>query len=129
MRTFSAAARVLGELEARVMELLWNEHPISVRTACDRLGGRHAYTTIMTTLDRLHKKRLLRRRKDGNAFLYEPAMDRAEYQRRVVEAALTPLMEQGATPVLAAFVEVAADLDEANLVQLERLIAKHRRRK
>lgn len=129
MRTFSSAARVLGELETRVMELLWNEHPISVRTACDRLGGRHAYTTIMTTLDRLHKKRLLRRRKDGNAFLYEPAMDRAEYQRRVVEAALTPLMEQGATPVLAAFVEVAADLDEANLVQLERLIAKHRRRK
>lgn len=129
MRTFSSAARVLGELETRVMELLWNEHPISVRTACDRLGGRHAYTTIMTTLDRLHKKRLLRRRKDGNAFLYEPAMDRAEYQRRVVEAALAPLMEQGATPVLAAFVEVAADLDEANLVQLERLITKHRRRK
>jgi predicted transcriptional regulator len=129
MRTFAAAARVLGELEERVMELLWNEHPISVRTACDRLGGHHAYTTIMTTLDRLHKKRLLRRRKEGNAFLYEPAMDRAEYQRRVVEAALTPLMEQGATPVLAAFVEVAADLDEANLVQLERLIAQHRRRK
>ena len=129
MRTFSTAARVLGELETRLMELLWNEHPISVRTACDRLGGTHAYTTIMTTLDRLHKKRLLRRRKDGNAFLYEPAMDRAEYQRRVVEAALTPLMEQGATPVLAAFVEVAADFDEANLVQLERLIAKHRRRK
>lgn len=129
MRTFSTAARVLGELETRVMELLWSEHPISVRTACDRLGGTHAYTTIMTTLDRLHKKRLLRRRKDGNAFLYEPAMDRAEYQRRVVEAALTPLMEQGATPVLAAFVEVAAELDEANLVQLERLIAKHRRRK
>ena len=129
MRTFSSAARVLGELETRVMELLWNEHPISVRTACDRLGGGHAYTTIMTTLDRLHKKRLLRRRKDGNAFLYEPAMDRAEYQRRIVEAALTPLMEQGATPVLAAFVEVAADLDEANLVQLERLIAKHRSRR
>ena len=129
MRTFSTAARVLGELETRVMELLWKEHPISVRTACERLGGTHAYTTIMTTLDRLHKKRLLRRRKDGNAFLYEPAMDHAEYQRRVVEAALTPLMEQGATPVLAAFVEVAADLDEANLVQLERLIAKHRRRK
>lgn len=111
------------------MDLLWSEHPISVRTACDRLRGGHAYTTIMTTMDRLHKKRLLRRRKDGNAFLYEPAMDRAEYQRRVVEAALTPLLAQGATPVLAAFVEVAADLDEAHLAQIERLIASHRRRK
>lgn len=129
MRTFSKAARVLGELETRLMELLWSESPLSVRAVCDRAGGGLAYTTIMTTLDRLYKKRLLRRHKDGNAFLYEPAMDRAEYQRRVVEAALTPLMEHGAAPVLAAFVEVAADLDEANLAQLERLIASHRRRR
>ncbi len=129
MRTFSKAARVLGELETRVMDLLWEEHPISVRTACERLRGDHAYTTIMTTMDRLHTKKLLRRKKDGNAFLYEPAMDRAEYQRRVVEAALTPLLEQGAAPVLAAFVEVAADLDEEHLAQLERLIASHKRRK
>jgi predicted transcriptional regulator len=111
------------------MELVWQESPISVRTACDRLGGAHAYTTIMTTMDRLHKKRLLQRKKDGKGFLYAPAMDRAEYQRRVVEAALTPLLEQGAAPVLAAFVEVAAEIDEDHLAQLERLIASHRRRK
>jgi predicted transcriptional regulator len=111
------------------MELLWDEHPLSVRTVCSRLRSDHAYTTIMTTMDRLYKKRLLRRKKDGNAFIYEPAMDRAEYQRRVVEAALTPLLEQGAAPVLAAFVEVAADLDEKHLLQLERLIASYRRRK
>lgn len=129
MGTFSKAARVLGDLETRIMELLWEESPLSVRTACERLRGDHAYTTIMTTMDRLHKKRLLRREKDGNAFIYEPAMDRAEYQKRVVEAALTPLLEQGAAPVLAAFVEVAADLDEDNLAHLERLIASHKRRK
>ena len=131
MRTFSKAARVLGELETQIMELLWEEAPISVRTACERLVGSHAYTTIMTTMDRLHKKRLLRRTKDGNAFIYEPAMDRAEYQKRVVEAALTPLLEQGAAPVLAAFVEVAADMDRENLAALEKLIAdhKHKRRK
>ena len=129
MRTFSKAARVLGELETRIMELLWTDSPMSVRTTCERLRGDHAYTTIMTTMDRLHKKRLLRRTKDGNAFIYEPAMDRAEYQKRVVEAALTPLLEQGAAPVLAAFVAVAADLDEDNLAALERLIASHKRRK
>src|SRR5687767_6389229 len=122
VRTFSKAARVLGELETQIMELLWKEHPLSVRTACERLRGDHAYTTIMTTMDRLHKKRLLRRTKDGNAFIYEPAMDRGEYQKRVIEAALTPLLEQGTAPVLAAFVEVAAELDEANIAALERLI-------
>jgi predicted transcriptional regulator len=129
LRTFSKAARVLGDLETQIMELLWEQHPLSVRATCERLRGDHAYTTIMTTMDRLHKKRLLERTKDGNAFIYEPAMDRAEYQKRVVEAALTPLLEQGAAPVLAAFVEVAADLDHDNLAELERLIASHKRRK
>ena len=128
MRTFAQASRVLGALEMRVMELLWDEHPLSVRAASERLAGAQAYTTIMTTMDRLHKKRLLRRTKEGNAFLYEPAMDRAEYQRRVVEAALTPLLAQGAAPVLAAFVEIAADLDEDHLAELERLITSHRSR-
>lgn len=129
MRTFSRAARVLGDLETRIMELLWKESPLSVRMTCERLRGDQAYTTIMTTMDRLHKKRLLAREKDGNAFMYEPALDRAEYQKRVVEAALTPLLQQGAAPVLAAFVEVAADLDKDNLAHLERLIASHKRRK
>ena len=111
------------------MELVWSEHPISVRAACERIGGAYAYTTIMTTMDRLHTKRLLRRRKDGTAFLYEPAMSRGEYQKRVLEAALAPLLEQGAAPVLAAFVEVAAGADEAHLAQLARLIAEYRRRR
>ena len=129
VRTFSNAARVLGDLEERIMELLWGESPQSVRTACERLRGDHAYSTIMTTMDRLLSKRLLRRKKDGNAFIYEPAMDRAEYQKRVIEAALTPLLERGTAPVLAAFVEVAADLDKDNLAALEKLIASHKRRK
>lgn len=112
----------------QVMDLLWSAHPLSVRAACERLAGDHAYTTIMTTMDRLHKKQLLRRVKAGNAFLYAPAMDRAEYQRRIVEAALAPLLAQGAAPVLAAFVEVAAEHDAGHLAELEALIAAHKRR-
>ena len=112
------------------MEILWEAHPLSVRDVGARMKrGKLAYTTVMTTLDRLHKKGLLARQKQGNAFVYQPAMTRAEYQRRVVEAALAPLMEQGAGTVLAAFVDVAAGVDEQHLADLERLIAEHRRRR
>ena len=83
----------------------------------------------MTTLDRLHRKGLLARHKQGNAFVYQPAMDRAEYRRRIVEATLTPLLEQGSRAALAAFVDVAAEVDLDNLAQLERLIAEHRRKR
>ncbi|PWT84006.1 MAG: hypothetical protein C5B58_05460 [Acidobacteria bacterium] len=44
-------------LEATVMEVLWHEGEANVRKVVDRLGRRLAYTTVMTTLDRLYKKR------------------------------------------------------------------------
>ncbi len=122
--------RALGELEERLMTIVWEQSPMSVRDVCTRVKrSQLAYTTVMTTLDRLHKKGLLARTKQGNAFFYEPAIDRAEYQRRVVEAALAPMFEHGAAPVLAAFVDVAAGADEDNLARLEALIAEHKRRK
>lgn len=124
------AMRALGELEERLMTIMWDESPLSVRDVCTRVKRtKLAYTTVMTTLDRLHTKGLLARTKQGNAFFYLPAIDRAEYQRRVVEAALAPMFEQGAAPVLAAFVDVAAGADEDNLARLEQLIAEHKRRK
>ena len=122
--------RVLGDLEERLMEIVWKEHPLSVREVCARVRRtKLAYTTVMTTLDRLHTKGLLARTKQGNAFLYLPAIDRAEYQCRVVETALAPMFTQDAASVLAAFIKVAAGVDERNLASLERLIAEHRRRK
>ena len=131
MRTFKHAARVLGDLEQRVMEVLWEAtEPVAVREVQGRLGrGRLAYTTVMTTLDRLYKKRLLAREKVGPGYVYRPALDRAAYQRRVVEAALAPLLEHGAGPVLAAFVDVAAGADEQNLRHLEQLIAARRKQR
>jgi predicted transcriptional regulator len=122
--------RALGELEERLMAILWADHPLSVRDVNARIKrAKLAYTTVMTTLDRLHKKGLLGRTRQGNAFLYAPAIARAEYQRRVVEASLAPMFEQGAAPVLAAFVDLAAQVDEENLTRLEQLIAAHKRRK
>jgi predicted transcriptional regulator len=135
VRTFDEAARVLGELELlvmdlRVMDALWDEHPQSVRAVQGRLARpKLAYTTVMTTLDRLYKKGLLARDKVGIAFVYRPAIDRDEYQRRVVEAALSPLLEQAAGTVLAAFVDVAADVSVENLDRLQKLIAARRRRR
>lgn len=126
----TSVIRPLGELETRVMDVLWSEAPLSVRDVAGRLARlKLAYTTLMTTLDRLHKKGLLERTKDGNAFLYAPAMDRAAYQGRLVAAAVEPLLRDGAAPILAAFVDTAAGVDEENLARLEALIRERRRKR
>jgi predicted transcriptional regulator len=121
----------LGALEEKVMEVLWSRSPVAVREVCALLRGDHelAHTTVMTTLDRLFKKGLLKRHKDGVAFIYEPAMTHDDYRRRVLEGTISNLTARKADSdhVLAAFVDAAADIDESNLTRLEDLIAERRR--
>src|SRR5258708_40233870 len=75
----------LGALERDVMTLAWEQPEINVRECCERLGSRIAYTTVTTTMDRLFKKGLLARRKDGRAFVY-----RAVATRQGMEGAGAP---------------------------------------
>lgn len=129
MRTLAQAGRVLGALEDRVMEVFWHAGPLAVRDVCRRLKSKSplAYTTVMTTSDRLYKKGLLTREKSGNAFIYRAAMTRDEFHRRIVKETVSGLIETSGDPVLAAFVDAAATVDEENLDRLERIIAQRRR--
>ncbi|MDX8143224.1 BlaI/MecI/CopY family transcriptional regulator [Lentzea sp. BCCO 10_0061] len=80
----------LGELEAAVMDVLWQERPLKVREVLDRLetGKKLAYTTVMTVLDNLHRKGWVTRELEGKAYRYEPALSRAEAAARTVRAVL-----------------------------------------
>jgi predicted transcriptional regulator len=75
----------LGKLEREVMEIVWHATAdLSVREVHDRLRRGVAYTTVMTTLDRLFKKGLLARTTAGKAFRYSPALRRHELAMELV---------------------------------------------
>ncbi|MCT2587154.1 BlaI/MecI/CopY family transcriptional regulator [Actinophytocola gossypii] len=80
----------MGELERAVMEVLWDRgEPCVVRDVVSVLAERNlAYTTVMTVLDRLTKKGLVRRQLDGRAWRYEPVNTRADYVARLMLDAL-----------------------------------------
>ena len=101
----------LGALEREVMALAWDRPEVSVRDVCDRLGTGVAYTTVMTTMDRLFKKGLLARRKAGRAFVYRAAATRHELENAV----------------LSSLVDVVSERDRALLDELERLVREKRR--
>lgn len=118
--------RPLGELEQAVMEVAWRSAPISVHDVSQALAERAlAYTTLMTTMDRLYKKGLLTREKRSHAFLYHPAMDREAYERRLVAAVLGGLPTASREALLSGFLDYAAT-DESTLDALERLIAQRK---
>ncbi len=75
-----ASAR-LGKREREVLEVLWEEGSATVQQVVKGLKTALAYTTVMTTLDRLYKKGLLQRRKQDRAFVYHPAFSKDDLER------------------------------------------------
>ena len=83
--------RELGELEAVVMDRLWEwGRPALVREMVDDLNGERslAYTTVMTVMDNLHRKGFLRRERNGRAWRYEPTGSRSGYTAALMNDAL-----------------------------------------
>src|ERR1017187_2314993 len=81
-RQVPSPAQPLGRLETSVMEILWGRGESNVRDVAEHLNRPLAYTTVMTTLDRLFKKGLLDRRKLDRAFLYLPRFSRAQWEQK-----------------------------------------------
>lgn len=114
----------LGDLELAVLEHLWREPDADVQQTHAAVGKRRGISpnTVGSALERLFKKGLLNREKVSHAYRYQAALDRESFQaRRVLEAA-GGLRALGKSGLLAAFVDLVADSDEAALVELERLI-------
>ncbi|MDP2316286.1 MAG: BlaI/MecI/CopY family transcriptional regulator [Pseudomonadota bacterium] len=114
----------LGELETTVMEAMWALSPATAREIHDQFNDTRAYTTIMTTLDRLHHKGLLTREKDGLAWRYQPKLGKAAYERAATEHHVGRLLEEHGEVALTAFVDAAARA--TSLDRLAELVAARR---
>lgn len=124
----SAAARPLGKLEEEMMEQVWVRGEVSVRDLHVEYSPQLAYTTLMTTLDRLYKKGLLDRRKRGKAFFYSARLTRQDFDQIMAEQLLNGLLagdRSGA--LLSTFVNAVSERDRELLDQLEELIKTRRR--
>jgi predicted transcriptional regulator len=121
----------LGKLEKTVMEETWRRGLVSASDLYRSFDERTAYTTWMTTLDRLYKKGLLKREKEGRAYIYSPSLTREEFERGVAEDVLEGLLGRddgdGAEPLLACIVDAVSEHDRALLDELHRLVEEKRR--
>ena len=120
----------LGALEREVMAVVWKAGEVNVREACELLNTPVAYTTVMTTMDRLFRKRLLARRKVGRAFVYAAAATRDQMEGAVTSELVQSLLQRHGEeplPLLSSLVDAVSDRDRALLDELERLIHEKRR--
>lgn len=122
------SSRRLGPLERRLLHALWTRGSATVRELREDGYGDLAYTTLMTTLDRLFKKGLLSRSEEGRAFRYAPGMTREALHREVATHAVRQWMDASAatTLPLSFLVEMVSGRDAKLLDELDKLIEEKR---
>lgn len=127
-RTPAGLASIFGALELRVLEAVWRRGvDVAVRDLMSDFP-QAAYTTVMTTMERLYRKGVLARHKQGRAHVYSALATRDELESSLVTHALTPLLGAGrAAPLLSSFVEEVSRHDARLLDELERLVRDKRR--
>jgi predicted transcriptional regulator len=115
----------LGPLEIAIMEILWTRGESNVHEVGQSLTRALAYTTVMTTLDRLYKKGLLDRRKSERAFFYSPRLSRTDWDRQragELVAAFLAAPQTSNELLISCLVEAVGLQDESLLDELERKI-------
>jgi predicted transcriptional regulator len=120
----------LGPLEIQVMEVVWHRGESSVRDVVEKLDTRLAYTTVMTTLDRLFKKGLLNRHKSERAFVYSARLSNHEWERQRAGDLVAGFLA-GPQPsrelLLSSLVDAVGHYDAMLLDELEEKIRRKRR--
>ena len=119
----------LGDLERRILAWLWGRDWVDVRAAhaAHASESRRSPNTIHSTLERLIRKGLVERRKQGRAFAYRAIVSRETFVGHELESMIEWMPGADPRSLLAAFVDLAARMEEAGLDELERLVAERRR--
>ncbi|MEM1558034.1 MAG: BlaI/MecI/CopY family transcriptional regulator [Thermoproteota archaeon] len=119
----------LGPLEANVIEIIWNSNkPLTVREVYEKLKRKRkiAYTTIMTTMDRLYYKGLLDRRTErgrgGVFYVYWPKFEKNSFKKTAVHEVLNSLIENFGEIVASYFIERVSSGDQELKQKLEKAL-------
>jgi predicted transcriptional regulator len=118
----------LGDLQLRIMQVLWRREEATVAEVHAALGARprFAYTTIATMLRKMEERGLVRHRTRGRAFVYRPAVAEQRVSRGMAEHVLDRLFA-GSLPTMVSHLLTAREVSPEELAELERLIQERKR--
>jgi predicted transcriptional regulator len=115
----------ISEAEARVMEALWRESPLSAEQVITEIAAGQGWSeaTVKTLLNRLLSKRAISAKRDGRRYLYRPRIRREDYVAAESRDLLDRLFEGRLAPFIAHFSE-RQDLSQEEIAELKKLIAR-----
>ena len=126
----SGKSHRLGDLQLRVLKILWSRPETTVAEVHDALGGSSemAYTTVATILRRMYQRGLVTYRVEGRTFIYRPLVHAEAVSRNMADDLLEKLFG-GSLSSLLAHLLTTREISPAELDKIERLIAASKKRK
>ncbi|MBI2909522.1 MAG: BlaI/MecI/CopY family transcriptional regulator [Chloroflexi bacterium] len=119
--------RLLGRLEASVMEAVWKLGVATVQDVCDALGPDCNYKTVMTVLNRLVNKGILSRQRVSKAYSYSPVESRGQFLEDASRSVVGALVKDFGRAAIAQFVDIVNEVAPDQLAELETLAREKRR--
>jgi len=120
---------MLGSLEQEIMDTLWSRGGMSGRAVHEHIHESRpvAITTVLTVMERLRKKGLLKKAKDKGVFIYEAAKTRDEFARGISNRLFKDVLDISTGSATASFVDALAEVDPDELKRLDMLIKKKKK--
>lgn len=118
-----------GDLELALLKALWSDEDLTARELHQRVGETRGivYTTVAKVLDRLVDKGLVKRRREGRAYIYRAVVARGSVQRNLARELLDRLSGGPPRPAMAALVDAIEDTEPGLLDELTAVIEERRR--
>jgi predicted transcriptional regulator len=129
LRKRTKKAVSLGDLEKVVMDVLWAEAPLSGREVHARVCRHHkvALTTVLTILERLQKKGMVKKEGGKKVYIFRPLISQAQWRNSLVCEYLRQALNLSPEAVMAHFAEILSELPEAEFTRLVEAIKERKR--
>lgn len=120
----SGLNRFFGPLEAKIMDVLWNDVEMTIKDVQQVLEHEKStnFNTVMTVMNRLVDKEILCKRLEGRSFLYKPLLSREEFLTTQSKEMTNELMDEFGSVVVSHMLDALEDVDDALVAKLEQKI-------
>jgi len=127
--TREGLGRALGDLEKDIMDILWLKREATGKEVLTELRGSRsvAITTVLTVLDRLAKKGIVKKTKGESVYMYTAAFSKNEFTDMVSQEVLKGILDISKNSAVASFVNILAQTDPEELDRLSKLIEKKKK--
>lgn len=121
--------RVLGDLEKSVMDVLWEMGEATGREVLEEIEKERAvaFTTVLTVMDRLLKKGLIKRIKKEGLYVYKATLSKDDFVKQVSEEVLQGILDISASSAAASFLDILYKTSPDEIDRLSKLIEERKK--